>query len=242
MRILALVFFLLVKNVDGFSSKSLTMVSSKTRRTVLSSSMGGMLGGLFGGPASASGGNKKTSGDTNEVVRVVKGMKHRRLGGSDIFVSELGLGTQRWVSTDFNAPDQESSYALMDEAVKHGINLIDTAEQYPIPSDAKKAKEGDGEKLIGQWMEDRKVPRSDMVIATKITGGRNINPANIKADCEGSLQRLQTDYIDVYQVRTQKEFFVCVSNFTLMYLLHLVALATTILSSIKLGSEFSIYP
>jgi aryl-alcohol dehydrogenase-like predicted oxidoreductase len=68
-----------------------------------------------------------------EIVRVVNGIKHRRLGGSDIVVSELGLGTQRWVSTDFNAPDKDLCYAFMDEAIlKRGINLIDTAEQYPM--------------------------------------------------------------------------------------------------------------
>ena len=47
-------------------------------------------------------------------------------------------------------------------------------------------------------MKDRKVPRRDVVIATKITGGRNVTPRNIRQDCEGSLKRLQTNYIDVY--------------------------------------------
>ena len=60
----------------------------------------------------------------------------------------------------------------MDTAIlKGGINLIDTAEQYPIPS-GYRSNEGDTEKIIGKWMKDRKVPRDDVVIATKITGGR----------------------------------------------------------------------
>jgi aryl-alcohol dehydrogenase-like predicted oxidoreductase len=60
----------------------------------------------------------------------------------------------------------------MDTAIlKGGINLIDTAEQYPIPTGFK-SKEGDTERIIGKWMKDRKVPRENVVIATKITGGR----------------------------------------------------------------------
>lgn len=62
----------------------------------------------------------------------------------------------------------------MDEAIlKGGVNLIDTAEQYPIPS-GQKSKEGDSEIVIGKWMGDRKVPRENVVIATKITGGRYV--------------------------------------------------------------------
>jgi aryl-alcohol dehydrogenase-like predicted oxidoreductase len=140
----------------------------------------------------------KGAGTTNEVVKVVDGVKRRRLGGSDIFVSEMGLGTQRWVSGDFNAPDKAQCYAFLDEATRGGINLIDTAEQYPIPSNGRNAKEGDTELLIGDWMRDRRIPRSGIVISTKMTGGRNVTPRNIRKDCEGSLQRLGTDYIDVY--------------------------------------------
>jgi aryl-alcohol dehydrogenase-like predicted oxidoreductase len=55
-------------------------------------------------------------------------------------------------------------------------------------------------------MKDRKVPREKVVIATKITGGRNVNPKNIKSDCEGSLKRLQTDYIDVYQLHWPQRY------------------------------------
>jgi len=92
----------------------------------------------------------------------------------------------------------------MDEAIlSSGVNLIDTAEQYPIPSGgsrSRNAREGDTEVLIGKWMKERKIARDKVIIATKITGGRNINAQNIIKDCEGSLKRLNTDYIDVYQV------------------------------------------
>jgi aryl-alcohol dehydrogenase-like predicted oxidoreductase len=177
------------------------------RKVLLASSL---FGGVFGGGPGPS--NAKTmvpgaKGPTNQVVKSVKGMNYRRLGGSDIAVSELGLGTQRWVSTDFNAPDEAACFAFMDKAIlQNGVNLIDTAEQYPIPSDGGSAAEGDTERCIGKWMKERKVQRSDVVIATKITGGRNVTPKNIKADCEGSLKRLGTDYIDVYQLHWPQRY------------------------------------
>jgi Aldo/keto reductase family len=192
----------------GLTTHQMIQLPRASRRTVVASSI---FGGIFGsGSSSASGSGSDAAsarsssfpqpkGPTNEVLKNINGMKQRRLGGSDIIVSALGLGTQRWVSTDFNAPTTDECFAFMDEAIlKHGVNLIDTAEQYPIPS---RGNEGDTERCIGQWMKDRNVARDKVVIATKITGGRNVTPKNIKADCEGSLKRLGTDYIDVYQVR-----------------------------------------
>lgn len=183
-----------------------TMQMPTNRRNVLVASS--FFGGMFGGsdePAKA-----KLSGNlgtTNEVTKVVNGMKQRRLGGSDILVSELGLGTQRWVSTDYNAPDEKEVFEYMDKAIlKNGVNLLDTAEQYPIPSDGKTSSDGDTERVIGKWMKERRVDRESVVIATKITGGRNITPRNIKLDCEGSLIRLGTDYIDVYQLHWPQRY------------------------------------
>ena len=75
------------------------------------------------------------------------GMRTRPLGGSDIMVSELGLGTQRWGGTDFNSPDEEMCHAMLDVATEAGVNLVDTAEQYPIPSGPGKP-EGSTEKII----------------------------------------------------------------------------------------------
>ncbi len=183
----------------------------KRRNLILSA---GMFGGIFpfgdDSTAATTSNNdkapKKSSGPTNEVVKIVNGIKRKRLGGSDILVSELGLGTQRWASDDYNAPSKQDCYSFMDEAIlKSGINLIDTAEQYPIPS-GKRSREGDTEEVIGSWMKDRKVPRENVVIATKITGGRNVNSKNIKSDCEGSLKRLNTDYIDVYQLHWPQRY------------------------------------
>lgn len=185
---------------------SLTEGSNRRRKVLAASSL---LGGIFGweGKNDAKAQSPQSRGQTNEVMKVVKGMKLRRLGSSDIYVSELGLGTQRWVSTDFNAPDEKMCFEFMDEAIlRNGVNLLDTAEQYPIPSDGRSAKEGDCEKIIGKWMKDRKVDRSSVVIATKITGGRNVTPRNIKLDCDGSLQRLGTEYIDVYQLHWPQRY------------------------------------
>lgn len=189
--------------------------STNRRRSIILASSGGIFGGLFnpdnGSANAASNGSAKqgtyqSKGPTNEIIKVKNGIKHRRLGGSDIAVSEIGLGTQRWASDDFNAPSEQDCFQFMDEAIlKGGVNLIDTAEQYPIPS-GRGAQEGDSEKLIGKWMKDRKVKREDVVIATKITGGRNITPRNIKGDCEGSLKRLGTDYIDVYQLHWPQRY------------------------------------
>lgn len=197
--------------------------SSLSRRKALlvssSSFLGNWLGGGGAGPSSSSGSalaaaattsttsaglpSKKT---TNEVVKVVEGMKHRRLGGTDIVVSDLGLGTQRWMSDDFNAPNQPWCFQFLDRAIlESGVNLIDTAEQYPIPSGTR-SSEGDTEVVIGQWLKDRQVSRDKVVIATKITGGRNVTPQNIIQDCEGSLKRLQTDYIDVYQLHWPQRY------------------------------------
>ena len=221
-----------VRTASAFQTRQLTAHSSSStsslanasdggpsRRTVLGA---GLFGGIFGSggngaaataaaavPSPPSGGGSyKPKGPTNEVVKVVNGMKRRRLGGSDIVVSELGLGTQRWVSLDHNAPDEKLCFDFMDEAIlKSGVNLLDTAEQYPIPSGGG-CPEGSTEECIGKWLRERKgsVKREDVVIATKITGGRNVNPRNIKKDCEGSLKRLGTDYIDVYQLHWPQRY------------------------------------
>ncbi|KAK7254187.1 aldo-keto reductase [Aureococcus anophagefferens] len=157
---------------------------------------------------------------TNEVVGTVNGIRRKRLGGSDIVVSEVGLGTQRWGGADFNSPDKELCHKLLDRGVlEGGINLIDTAEQvwrprpsiaraspaitpfpppqYPIPSSRDKP-EGATEEIIGSWLAGGKGRRDKVVLASKITGGRNVNKRTLVSDCEGSLRRLGVDALDVY--------------------------------------------
>jgi len=129
--------------------------------------------------------------------RIVNGMHQRSLGSSGILVSQLALGTQRWGSTDFNAPDEAACHQMLDIARANGVNFIDTAEQYPIPSD-RQHPEGLTEQIIGSWLAKDKTRRKDLVIASKITGGRNVTPRNIEADLQGTLKRLGTDYLDIY--------------------------------------------
>ena len=69
--------------------------------------------------------------------------------------------------------------------------------QYPIPSDRTRP-EGLTEEIIGRWVSKDPSRREKVVLATKITGGRHVTPRNIRKDCEGSLRRLGTDYIDLY--------------------------------------------
>jgi hypothetical protein len=95
--------------------KLVSMKLTTNRRNVLLASS--LFGGFFGGsqnPASAKPTVLGAKGPTNEIGKVANsGMKLRRLGGSDILVSELGLGTQRWASTDFNAPDADTCFKFM---------------------------------------------------------------------------------------------------------------------------------
>ena len=91
-----------------------------------------MLGGLLGGKETVAA--TAPGGRANEVVGVVNRIKQKLLGGSGDVVSEVGLGTQRWVSADFNAPDEREVFRMMDMAIRDGdVNLIDTAEQVSNP-------------------------------------------------------------------------------------------------------------
>jgi hypothetical protein len=154
------------------------------------------LGGLFNTKAANAAGFKST----NDVVKIVDGIRQKRLGGGDIIVSEVGLGTQRWVSEDFNAPNEKMCFNFMDRAIlQSGVNFVDTAESYPIPS-SQKNPEGKVEQVVGNWMSQSPGRRQKVVISTKITGGRNVNRKNIFSSVEGSLARLGTDYIDVYSL------------------------------------------
>ena len=157
-----------------------------------------MLNFLPGAARAAAKGFGLPSKETNDVVSTVDGIRRKRLGNSDIAVSELALGTQRWGGADFNSPDEELCHQLLDRGVlEGGINLIDTAEQYPIPSDRTRP-EGATEEIIGRWLKKGTGRRNKVVLASKITGGRNINKRSIREDCEGSLKRLGVDTLDVY--------------------------------------------
>ena len=131
-------------------------------------------------------------------------MRYQQLGNTDLEVSAIGLGTMTYgaQNTETDAHDQ---LALAQE---RGINFIDTAELYPAPASEESATLS--EQFIGNWLRHQQ--RDQWIIATKVVGpapkkwigyirnGPTLAPAQIKTALEGSLQRLRTDYIDLYQI------------------------------------------
>ena len=129
-------------------------------------------------------------------------MKYRKLGASGLEVSELCLGTMTYGTQT----PVEDAHTQIDMAIDSGITILDTAEVYPVNPVTKEGC-GDSERIIGQWIEKSK-RRSEIAIATKISGegmklirnGEPINAKNLYIAIDGSLERLRTDYIDIYQL------------------------------------------
>ncbi|MCX7945365.1 MAG: aldo/keto reductase [Hydrogenophilus sp.] len=130
-------------------------------------------------------------------------IEYRTLGKSDLWVSAICLGTMTFGEQN----DEREAHALLDTAFEYGVNFFDTAEMYPVPPRAETY--GRSEEILGRWL--RRQPRDRVVVATKVAGpSRNlpwirggpkgIDEANVRAAVEGSLRRLQTDYIDLYQI------------------------------------------
>ena len=129
-------------------------------------------------------------------------MNSHQLGTSDLHVSELCLGTMTWGEQN----SIEAAHSQLDYAVAQGINFIDAAEMYPVPTRAE--TQGRTEAYLGHWLKHQ--PRDKFIIATKITGpargfdwirgGPRVTAAQIIQAVETSLRRLQTDYIDLYQI------------------------------------------
>jgi aryl-alcohol dehydrogenase-like predicted oxidoreductase len=130
-------------------------------------------------------------------------MKYTTLPNTDIKVSKICLGTMT-----FGQQNSESEgHAQMDYALEKGVNFFDTAEMYSIPS--REETYGSTEKIIGTWFKKTR-RREEVVLASKIAGPNplfgymryklDFSPASIKYALDKSLQRLQTDYLDVYQL------------------------------------------
>jgi aryl-alcohol dehydrogenase-like predicted oxidoreductase len=131
-------------------------------------------------------------------------MKQRRLGRTGLVVSEICLGTM----TFGNQADEPTSRAILDRAYDAGVDFLDIAEVYPVPPDVRYA--GRSEEIVGRWLADK--PRDGLVVATKVAGpGSGWFVAAVRANhtsldrhhitraVEGSLRRLGTDYVDLYQ-------------------------------------------
>lgn len=142
-------------------------------------------------------------------------MKTNKLGKSELEVPSICLGTMTWGQQNTEAEAHEQlSYAVDDR----GLIFIDTAEMYPVPPD--KTKQGLTETYIGNWLKKRG-KRDDLIIASKVCVGQNIGTRetgpiphydrkSIREAIDGSLKRLQTDYLDLYQIHwpeRQTNFF-----------------------------------
>ena len=130
-------------------------------------------------------------------------MKYNQLGESNLNVSEICLGTMTYGQQN----TIEDAHQQLDYAITQGVNFIDAAEMYPVPARAE--TQGRTEAYIGEWLKHQQ--RDKLIIATKIAGpGRGmkwlrdgakaIDQKNVTQAVDSSLKRLQTDYIDLYQL------------------------------------------
>lgn len=131
-------------------------------------------------------------------------MDYRPLGRTDLRVSSICLGSMTWGNQNTEAEGHEQ----LDYALDQGINFVDTAEMYAVP--AREHTYGSTETIIGNWFANRK-NRDKVILATKVAGpaarlhyvrgGQNrLDKKNIEAAIDASLTRLQTDYVDLYQL------------------------------------------
>ena len=128
----------------------------------------------------------------------------RPLGCSDLQVPAICLGTM----TFGEQVDEATAHAIMDRALERGVNFFDTAEVYSVPTRADTF--GATEAIIGRWLAARPGARERIVLASKVAGpsrgmpwvreGKGMSSADIVASVEGSLRRLQTEAIDLYQI------------------------------------------
>lgn len=128
-------------------------------------------------------------------------MKYTFLPNTDLKVSKICLGTMTFGEQN----TEKEAHEQLNYAVSQGINFIDTAEMYSVPG--RKETQGSTERIIGSWLKDN---RDQVVLATKIVGPNrafsyiredlNFSKESLKSAIETSLKRLQTDYIDLYQL------------------------------------------
>ena len=133
-------------------------------------------------------------------------MEYRNLGQTGLKVSQLCLGSMQFGWT----ADEALSLEILNFANENGINFIDTADIYSNWVEGNPG--GVSETIIGKWMKTSQIPREQIVIATKVRGRSGAGPndeglsrAHIMNAVEGSLRRLETDYIDLYQAHSFDE-------------------------------------
>jgi aryl-alcohol dehydrogenase-like predicted oxidoreductase len=131
-------------------------------------------------------------------------MQKVQLGHSDLHVTPVCLGTM----TFGEQVDEPTSHAILDRSLERGVDFIDTAEMYAVPARAETF--GATETIIGNWFAKNPGARGKVVLATKVAGpsrgmpwvreSGGLTPQDIVASCDGSLRRLKTDVIDLYQI------------------------------------------
>jgi len=133
-------------------------------------------------------------------------MEYRYIGKSGLRVSPICMGTMTFGT---QTPDEKTAFEIMDKAYEGGVNFFDTAELYPVPPVAELA--GITEEIVGRWLKTK--PRESVILASKVAGAASgwfvppirhgltaIDSFHIERAIEGSLKRLDTDYIDLYQM------------------------------------------
>ncbi|MDD3817049.1 MAG: aldo/keto reductase, partial [Thiovulaceae bacterium] len=133
-------------------------------------------------------------------------MTYRYIGKTGLRVSPICMGTMTFGT---QTPDEKTAFAIMDKAYERGVNFYDTAELYPVPPSAELC--GLTEEIVGRWLKTK--PRESVILATKVAGAASgwfvppirhgltaIDSFHIERAIEGSLRRLNTDYIDLYQM------------------------------------------
>lgn len=133
-------------------------------------------------------------------------MEYRYIGKSGLRVSPICMGTMTFGT---QTPDEKVAFEIMDKAYERGVNFFDTAELYPVPPSGKLA--GLTEEIVGRWLKTK--PRDSVILASKVAGAASgwfvppirhgltaIDSFHIERAIEGSLKRLDTDYIDLYQM------------------------------------------
>lgn len=130
-------------------------------------------------------------------------MQTRKLGNTNIDVTQICLGTMTWGEQN----TEHEAFEQLDYATSEGVNFIDAAEMYPVPPKAE--TQGLTETYLGNWLA-RRGQRDDLVITSKVAGpgnglsylrnGPRLTRNHIIEACDASLKRLQTDYIDLYQL------------------------------------------
>ncbi|KAL4190313.1 hypothetical protein AMTRI_Chr07g75110 [Amborella trichopoda] len=173
--------------------------------------------------------NRPLKGSRNSVMKPicakqgVTSLEYRKLGDSDLNISEITMGTMTFGEQN----TEKEAHEMLTYAFDHGINILDTAEMYPVPT--RKETQGRTDLYVGSWLKSK--PRDKVILATKVSGyGERltylrdnakvvrVDAANIKDSVEKSLKRLSTDYIDLLQIHWPDRYVALFGEFTFNFL------------------------